>query len=71
MFHNQIEAVQLLRRIICLQAIKKRVEDVLAETSAWNNYHTKKLFCQKNHAGFVFLLQFVLGLPHGFILISN
>lgn len=31
----------------------------------------KKLFCQKNHAGFVFLLQFVLGLPHGFILISN
>lgn len=31
----------------------------------------KKLFLKKNHAGFVFLLQFVLGLPHGFILISN
>lgn len=31
----------------------------------------KNYFVKKNHAGFVFLLQFVLGLPHGFILISN
>ena len=36
-----------------------------------DHFFISKLFCQKNHAGFVFLGPFVLGLPHRFILISN